>query len=822
MANYNVDIDVAVRGFNRVEQNLKKLDQLVGKPRVIDINPGIQFRKFRRDKQQLLLEMRRAGAESAVAYQEAFERAMARDRRIASMTAGAGSRTLPGTTGPFGLLPATAVGQFQRAANAAKAIDAAFAKAKRSIDDMTANLTKALPGGISGPGVRIAGLLPAAGGTGGTGGGGGGGFGPFFTAPGIPDPRRGFNAGINPNMYASPIGPMAAPGFTVGSTMTGVGQRFGGAVAAGAFPLLFGGGIGQATGGFLGGLGSGKMFSGLTVGLQVLGGTLDKLAADTQAVALASREAGTALQLMTERNLFSTKEIQRRAEELAKLGKAEELASLLTSELVEKLGSEGFDALQDLGDETDRVNKLWSELTIQLQALIAGPLSDFLSLIGDLLQEQVQFNRLNALRKDLAGTAAGEQLEQRIGALRGEGAELELLGGQKMIDPFADTRTSTALTGDIADELFEEFKGNRKKPTRKMGLDLSGGTRSGKTDAERLAEKVAAAERSAKAVQREADSLEIITGLRDRMAAAELIGDKQTANRLRTSIEIAQIEERRNDTLARINAKELPEETKQKQRIALKNKFLAEVEEARADGARRYAEIIRDEQNEALKDQADILKRNFDLQEEGFKKAQELAKGLTDIVRDGFVDGIKAATDETRSLGEALANMLNRLSDQLLQMAANLAFYGNPQGTLSQGQGLVGTLLGSVASMFNPFGSLMAPGGRYEGQSVTSFVSQGGPPPLPPLPGKALGGAVGAGRPYMVGERGPELFVPGAQGNIVPNNAMGSTNVVVNVDASGTEVQGNQGSADQLGRLIGAAVQAELIKQKRPGGLLTR
>jgi hypothetical protein len=602
--------------------------------------------------------------------------------------------------------------------------------------------------------------------------------------------------------------------------MQGVGQRFGGAVAAGAFPLLFGGGIGQATGGFLGGLGSGKMFSGLTVGLQVLGGTLDKLAADTQAVALASREAGTALQLMTERNLFSTKEIQRRAEELAKLGKAEELASLLTSELVEKLGSEGFDALQDLGDETDRVNKLWSELTIQLQALIAGPLSDFLSLIGDLLQEQVQFNRLNALRKDLAGTAAGEQLEQRIGAIRGQGAKLELLGGQKMIDPFADTRTSTALTGDIADELFEEFKGNRKKPTRKMGLDLSGVTRPGKTDAERLAEKVAAAERSAKAVQREADSLEIITGLRDRMAAAELIGDKQTANRLRTSIEIAQIEERRDDALAKINAKELPEEIKQKQRIALKSLFLSQVEEARADGARRYAEIIRDEQNEALKDQADILKRNFDLQEEEFKKAQELAKGLTDIVRDGFVDGIKAATDETRSLSEALTNMLNRLSDQLLQMAANLAFYGNAQGTLSQGQGIVGTLLGSVASIFNPFSGLTGPGDRYGGMSPEKFIKMGGPTAPPPV--RALGGPVGAGQPYLVGERGPELFIPGAQGNIVPNNAMGSTSVIVNVDASGTEVQGNQGGADQLGRLIGSAVQAELIKQKRPGGLLTR
>ena len=78
------------------------------------------------------------------------------------------------------------------------------------------------------------------------------------------------------------------------------------------------------------------------------------------------------------------------------------------------------------------------------------------------------------------------------------------------------------------------------------------------------------------------------------------------------------------------------------------------------------------------------------------------------------------------------------------------------------------------------------------------------------------------GQPYLVGERGPELFVPGAQGNIVPNNAMGGANIVVNVDASGTAVQGDQGNGEQLGRLIGAAVQAELIKQKRPGGLLTR
>jgi hypothetical protein len=39
------------------------------------------------------------------------------------------------------------------------------------------------------------------------------------------------------------------------------------------------------------------------------------------------------------------------------------------------------------------------------------------------------------------------------------------------------------------------------------------------------------------------------------------------------------------------------------------------------------------------------------------------------------------------------------------------------------------------------------------------------------LPGRAAGGSVTAGNPYIVGERGPELFVPGASGTIIPNKS---------------------------------------------------
>jgi len=59
----------------------------------------------------------------------------------------------------------------------------------------------------------------------------------------------------------------------------------------------------------------------------------------------------------------------------------------------------------------------------------------------------------------------------------------------------------------------------------------------------------------------------------------------------------------------------------------------------------------------------------------------------------------------------------------------------------------------------------------------------------------------------------------------VPNNKLGggnNTSIVVNVDASGSDVQGDEEQANQFGSAIAAAIQSELIKQQRPGGLLSR
>ena len=77
----------------------------------------------------------------------------------------------------------------------------------------------------------------------------------------------------------------------------------------------------------------------------------------------------------------------------------------------------------------------------------------------------------------------------------------------------------------------------------------------------------------------------------------------------------------------------------------------------------------------------------------------------------------------------------------------------------------------------------------------------------------------------LMGEAGPEAIMPlkrGADGKLgVAGGGGGNTTVNVSVDASGNaNVQGDQAQGKQLGVAVSAAVQAELVKQQRPGGLL--
>ena len=188
---------------------------------------------------------------------------------------------------------------------------------------------------------------------------------------------------------------------------------------------------------------------------------------------------------------------------------------------------------------------------------------------------------------------------------------------------------------------------------------------------------------------------------------------------------------------------------------------------------------LHEQQNET----AELLKLNeqraqqereiADQQAKAAAKMSALYESIGQSISTGIVDALSAAVDGTKALADVAADTLRNIANILLQFGVN-------------------TALGGIPGMSAFFGG-----------------------------GKAKGGTVTGGRSYMVGEKGPELFTPGRTGSIAPSGSFGETSVVVNVDASGTQAQGNQPNAKALGAAIGAAVQAELVKQKRPGGLLS-
>jgi hypothetical protein len=188
--------------------------------------------------------------------------------------------------------------------------------------------------------------------------------------------------------------------------------------------------------------------------------------------------------------------------------------------------------------------------------------------------------------------------------------------------------------------------------------------------------------------------------------------------------------------------------------------------------------------------------------------------GIATAIGDSFGNSFKGIISGTMTAQEALASFFQSVADAFLDMAAQII-----------AKWIQMTILNSILSLF-PGGGLAKSGGSGFDMGGINNTGLGTFNPANSFPGlgrRALGGPVAGGTPYIVGEKGPELFMPGRSGTVIPNNALGggSTSVVVNVDASGnSNVQGDQAQAKQLGVVVSAAVQAELVKQQRPGGLL--
>ena len=219
-------------------------------------------------------------------------------------------------------------------------------------------------------------------------------------------------------------------------------------------------------------------------------------------------------------------------------------------------------------------------------------------------------------------------------------------------------------------------------------------------------------------------------------------------------------------------SKELTEEAKIRKEHEL---AIADLEK-KFEGKELEELKILQEQNTQHKLKGEQIKKNA----EEAKKLKDTFKEVGDAIESNIKNNLKDAITGAQSFGDAMSNVLNSIRDKIIDIALESA-------------------LGGI------------------GDSIGGFIGK--------IFKRERGGPVTAGGTFLVGEKGPEILQMGARGGtVIPNSKIGgesvTNNIVVNVDASGTAVQGDDANANQFGEQLAAAIQAEIINQKRSGGLL--
>lgn len=121
---------------------------------------------------------------------------------------------------------------------------------------------------------------------------------------------------------------------------------------------------------------------------------------------------------------------------------------------------------------------------------------------------------------------------------------------------------------------------------------------------------------------------------------------------------------------------------------------------------------------------------------------QQRVNSIAETMQSSMTSAFMSIVDGTKSAKEAFKDMARSIIAKLYEVLVVQRLVGQFNAATGQGTGIVGAIMGA-------FGK------------------------------RATGGPITAGKPYMVGEKGPELVVPSRNGNVIPNNQLSGGGVTV-------------------------------------------
>jgi tape measure domain-containing protein len=452
-------------------------------------------------------------------------------------------------------------------------------------------------------------------------------------------------------------------------------------------------------------------------------------------------------------------------------------------------------------------------------------------------------------------------IQQNLQALQQYQRLLQSIGAD---DPNADR--AVQLQGEILTKINQNLAAQKQLQSGAKSADklftpplldaTSGGKKKGKTDAERAAEEKRRAAEELANLQGQVTLKEKLFGIDKQIAVEKQRGSLVTA----AALEMDKALEERQARIAEITRSTADTATKNAQikdaTLDADQKIYAvqqAIKEQEAERIKSFDAIIADlnlelalktatteQAREQLRLEAEIAKlkgQGFTPEEIGTitAKKTELAAPKTD--QQNIADKIGKLKDEIADL-TSISNIAITSAEGIGNAFAQ-SFQGLISGSMTAKEAL-GSFFKSVADMFLEMAAQIIAkqitmiilqtilkalgavgGGGGGGAELSSGFDAGSASALPTdsagwnqsfatkLPGRAVGGPVTSQQPYMVGERGPELFVPGTGGSVVSNGDLrsamnggsggGSGSPVLNMSFQSTSINGVEYvSRDQL------------------------